>query len=155
MRELCTFNNPVLKTKCTEVTEFNNELSDIITDMRNTMLKYNGCGLAAPQIGESKRIIIIKRQIKKGILIIINPEIVSRSQYTNSGIEGCLSYPEYIKQIERPNSVTVKGQNINGKEFTLTLNNLEARIACHEVDHLNGLCQVSIGVKKEKLNNVG
>lgn len=152
MRELCTFNNPILKTKCTPVTDFNDSLSGIISDMRNTMLRYNGCGLAAPQIGESKRIIIIKRQIKKGTLVIINPEIVSQSEFTNKDIEGCLSYPEYIKQIERPNSIEVTGQDISGEWFNLSLKNLEARIVCHEIDHLDGLCQVSTGKKRERRN---
>jgi peptide deformylase len=151
MRKLTTFNNPALKAKCTPITEFNDSLSSIVSDMRTIMLENNGCGLAAPQVGETQRIILIKRQIKKGILVIVNPEITCRSENTTKGIEGCLSYPGYIKEIVRPNAIDIKGQDIYGNEFILHLVGLEARIACHEVDHLNGLCQVSTGKKREKL----
>jgi peptide deformylase len=151
MRELIKNNNPILKAKCITVIEFNDSLHSIITDMRNIMLHNNGCGLAAPQVGELKRIIIIKRQIKKGILVIVNPDITYKSEYTNKSYEGCLSYPDLTKEIVRPNSIEIKGQDIQGNWFNMTLNNLEARICCHEIDHLEGLCQVSTGIKKKDL----
>lgn len=145
MHKLRFKGDPVLKAKCEPVTEFNTDkLYQLIQDMRTIMLENNGVGLAAPQAGEAIRVIIVKKQMKKGIWVVVNPEITDRSPFTNTLKEGCLSYPGTFKEIERPNSIGVKGQDIQGNKLYITAKGMEARIFCHEIDHLEGRCAVGL-----------
>ncbi len=145
VREIKKFKDPILKQKCQPVTIFDEKLRLLTMDMRDTMLHGNGIGLAAPQIGEPIAVIVVKKQSQKGTYIVVNPEIVKQSIYTNLATEGCLSYPGMAAKIRRPNSVTVKGQTVQGGNVQLTAVGLEARIFCHEIDHLHGDCKVAKG----------
>jgi len=120
--------DPILKTICKEVTAFDAHLNDIVTNMRDIMLENQGVGLAAPQIGVAERIIIVRKQLKKGIWIVINPEIPSSSTDENLGKETCLSYPGVEKEISRPNVIVIRGFDNKGMEITIKAEMLEARI---------------------------
>lgn len=135
-RKIYMFNHPVLKTICEEVTEFDEELSSIARDMKDTLFATkSGVGLAAPQIGITKRIILIRDQI------VVNP-VISRAIGSQVVKEGCLSFPGIERNIKRPLSVVVTGKTVDGDEFVQVYKGMDAAIACHEVDHLNGICKV-------------
>lgn len=140
MRQLCIKGNPVLKKKCARVTLFDEYIRDLVKDMRRIMLENKGCGLSAPQVGEPIRLIIVERQSRKGIWVVANPEIVKRSSNMTQMPEVCLSYPGIIKNVNRPNSITVKGFTERGKPIEIKAYDFEARIFCHEIDHLDGRC---------------
>ncbi|PTY92937.1 peptide deformylase [Heyndrickxia sporothermodurans] len=136
------FHHPVLKTVCDDIETFDQELLLIAQDMRDTLANYkNGVGLAAPQIGITKRIILIRDQI------IVNP-VISGAIGEQTVKEGCLSYPGIERQVKRPLSVLVTGRDEHGEEFVSTFKGIEAAIACHEVDHLNGICKVGERTKR-------
>lgn len=141
-RRLVLSNSKILKTECTPITTFDDSLLQLVQDMREVMQLNGGVGLAAPQIGELVRVIVVQKQNRKGTWAVINPVITDRSPYTNIGKEGCLSYPGVFKEIARPNAVSVKGFDVEGKQVYINAKGLEARIFCHEIDHLNGECKV-------------
>jgi peptide deformylase len=136
------FAAPVLKKKCTDVIEFNDDLISIIQDMKDTMIANNGIGLAAPQIGITQNIIIVTNTQTNEIFEVINPVITYESIITATLKEGCLSYPRKYKEIKRPIEIEVKGFNKFGREVEYNIKDLQARIFCHEIDHLNGKCKV-------------
>ena len=102
------------------------------------MRSKDGAGLAAVQVGVLRRAVVIDVHDEHGLIELINPEIISE-EGTQTGGEGCLSAPNVWEEVERPNIVTVKAQDRNGKEFTLTGSALLARAFCHEIDHLDGI----------------
>jgi peptide deformylase len=103
--------------------------------MYETMLKHEGVGIAGPQVGIVKRVVVI--DIGEGKIELVNPKITASSG-TQYGSEGCLSVPGVYGEVERPNVVTVEAQDRNGKEFTITGEGFLARAFCHELDHLDG-----------------
>ena len=109
----------------------------LVDDMVETMHKYNGLGLAAPQVGILKRIVVIDLYDDNGVIVLINPEILKEkgSQIVE---EGCLSFPNKFAKVERPEQITVEAININGEKFKLTGKGLLAQALAHEIDHLNG-----------------
>lgn len=128
--------DPILRKKCREVTEFNSRLHQLLDDMAETMYNSRGVGLAAPQVGVLRRVIIIDTD---GILIeLVNPVIIESSG-KQTGAEGCLSFPNEYGTVTRPYKVKVKSYDRSGKEFTITGTELLARALCHEIDHLNGI----------------
>jgi peptide deformylase len=141
-RKLYTGKAPILKIVCKKVTEFDKELKNLVADMIDTMKAFRGVGLAAPQIGVDKRVIVV--QTTKGILAYVNPVIVWQSEDIREGTEGCLSYPGVWKEIERPHNIIVRGYDLNGNPGEHGYHDIEARIFCHEIDHLDGLCKVGI-----------
>jgi peptide deformylase len=144
------YGNPVLETPAETVTEFDTpELHKLIEDMFDSMYAAHGVGLAATQIGISKRISVIdpsngEKPAEK--IVLINPEIIrAEGKYTSE--EGCLSVPGFREQVSRPKRVTVRAQNARGEWFETTGEDLLARAFLHETDHLNGrlyLTHVSI-----------
>lgn len=126
----------VLRKKSKEVTEINERTITLINDMIETMYKADGVGLAAPQVGILKKIVVI--DVGEGPIVLINPEII---KYEGSQIdfEGCLSVPGKQGKVDRPNKVTVKALNEKGEGFELEGEGLLARAFCHEIDHLNGV----------------
>jgi peptide deformylase len=135
------YGDPVLDKKAETVTEFDTpELHKLIEDMFESMYAAHGVGLAAPQIGISRRISVI--DVSNGEnpddkLVLINPEII-RKEGTQVGEEGCLSLPGFREQVKRAQRVTIKAQNIKGEWFEMTGEDLLARAFLHETDHLNG-----------------
>ena len=135
------YGNPVLETPAEPVTEFDTpELHKLIEDMFASMYAANGMGLAAPQIGISKRISVIDKSSGENPaekIVLINPEIV-RVDGKQTSEEGCLSVPGFREQVSRPKRVTVRAQNVKGEWFEMTGEELLARAFLHETDHLNG-----------------
>lgn len=137
-REIVRFGEEVLRQKCAEVTEFNEELWELLDDMYETMCEANGVGLAAPQVGELLRVVVIDVDDKNGRIELINPVIAGmRGKQTDS--EGCLSHPGKYGIVERPAKVKVKARDRYGKPVSYIGTGLLARAFCHEVDHLNGI----------------
>jgi len=139
----------VLKRKARAVTKFDKDLQTLLEDMVETMRDAPGVGLAAPQIGLSDRIIVIEyyereedeenEDAPKKVWAVINPEIVKSSEETLMGVEGCLSIPGLLGEVERHAEVQVKGLNRHGKPMKVKAKGWLARIFQHEIDHLNGV----------------
>ena len=136
IREILKFGDPLLREKCAEVTEFDKELGRLLDDMYETMQKADGIGLAAPQVGVLKRVVVI--DTGKGRIELVNPVITAfwGKQYEP---EGCLSCTGKRGIVKRPMHVRVKAQNRFGKPIKLRGRELLARAFCHEIDHLNGI----------------
>ena len=132
----------VLRKKCKPVTEMTPRLSQLIDDMFDTMYEADGVGLAAPQVGILKRIVVIDVTGEDPILLI-NPVILS-TDGEQTGYEGCLSVPGKTGVVTRPNHVKVKAYNADMEEFTLEGEELLARAICHECDHLHGHLYVEL-----------
>ncbi|MBQ8171074.1 MAG: peptide deformylase [Oscillospiraceae bacterium] len=151
-REIVKFGEDVLRQKCEEVTEFNEELWELLDDMYDTMMEANGVGLAAPQVGVLKRVVVIDVDDDNGTIELINP-VITRMTGKQNGTEGCLSYPNKYGYVQRPNKVRVKALNRYGKPVEYRGTELLARAFCHEIDHLNGILfsdKVTEWVEEEK-----
>lgn len=137
--------DPVLREKAKRIKTFDGNLRKLVQDMFETMHAENGVGLAAPQIGQSVRVLVAeleanKRENEKGFKIALcNPEIVKASEEIASDVEGCLSIPGWIGEVPRHTSITVKGQTPEGKEVRIKAEDYYARVLQHEIDHLNGV----------------
>ena len=127
--------DPVLRKECRPVGEITPRIIRLLDDMRETLIDANGAGLAAPQVGVLRRIAIVENDGQ--FIELINPEIIAREGVQNE-IEGCLSVPDVWGITERPEKVTVRATDRNGKEFTVEGEGLLARAFCHEIDHLSG-----------------
>lgn len=138
LRQIVTEGDDVLTKKCRPVEKFDSRLEMIIDDMIETLHHSNGVGLAAPQIGILRRVVVIEVDPEQGVIELINPEIIETSG-KQVGLEGCLSLPGKWGIASRPLRVTVKAQNRKGREFTISGEHLLARAFCHEIDHLNGV----------------
>jgi peptide deformylase len=160
VREIVTVPDPVLRRKAQKVTKFDDKLQALIDDMVETMREAPGVGLAAPQIGVLEQIIVVEYFEKeedeeredaeaapKRLYVVVNPEITRTSSETITGVEGCLSIPGYLGDVERFAAVTVKGQNRRGQPVTLKLKDWTARIFQHEIDHLNGVLFTDLATK--------
>lgn len=140
----------VLRKKAKPVQEINDRTRELIEDMIDTMNDADGVGLAAPQVGILKRIFVI--DVGEGPIVMINPEILETSG-TQIGDEGCLSIPDYFAEVERPNYVKVKFQDMDMKENILEGEELFARAVMHENDHLNGVLFVDhVDEKREAVH---
>ncbi len=139
------FGDPVLEKPAAPVTTFDDELKKLVDDMFESMYEAHGVGLAAPQIGISKRIAVVDVTFKedpKAKLVLINPEIIWK-EGRQRGAEGCLSIPEFREEVTRAKTVTVRAQDVNGNFFEHTGEDLLARALLHETDHLNGKLYIS------------
>lgn len=138
LRTVVKIGDDVLRKKCRVVTVFDQKLRTLIDDMKETLEREQGAGLAAPQVGILRRVVVVDVKDNHGVIELVNPEIVS-AEGSQTGTEGCLSLPGEFRDIERPSHVTVKAQDRNGNEFTITGDGLLARALCHEIDHLDGI----------------
>ena len=136
IRQIRTIGDPILNKKCKEVTEVSERTKQLIDDMFETMYDANGVGLAAPQIGVLKRIVVIETD-EENSYILINPVILEMDG-EQVGYEGCLSVPGKTGIVKRPNHVKVKAFDENMQEFELEGEGLLARAICHECEHLEG-----------------
>ena len=129
-----------LRTKAINVAKVNDEIRGIVDDMFDTMYEENGVGLAATQVNIHQRIVVIDvSEDKKEPLVLINPEIINKSEKTLVNEEGCLSVPGCYAKVDRHAQVTVKALDKNGKEFTLDGDELLSICIQHELDHLQGI----------------
>jgi peptide deformylase len=129
----------ILRKKSKEVTELTDRLKVLIADMKETMNKLEGVGLAAVQVGILKRIIICKPNEDEDEVVLINPVIISRSEETEEDAEGCLSVDGLRGDVIRPKSIVVKAKDENMNDIEFDAEGFFARIICHEVDHLEGV----------------
>jgi len=139
------FGNPVLEKPAARITQFDDELRKLADDMFDSMYAAHGVGLAAPQIGISKRIAVIDVSFQEdpdGKIVLVNPEIVHVEGRLTSN-EGCLSLPEFREKVTRPRKVTARAQTLTGETFEVTGEELLARALVHETDHLNGKLYIS------------
>jgi len=146
LREIVTVPNDVLRRKAHKVSSFDKELQKVVDDMIQTMRDAPGVGLAAPQIGLSERLVVVeygvddqKENSPKRLYVVANPEISVVSEETELGIEGCLSIPGLVGEVERSLEIIVRGQNRRGKPVKIKANGWLARIFQHEIDHLDGV----------------
>ena len=144
LRTIRELGDPVLEKKAKEVKEMTPKIRQLIEDMKETMYDADGVGLAAPQVGMLKRIVVIDISAEQDQpIVLINPEIVEKDG-EQTGWEGCLSVPGKSGQVTRPQHVVAKALNENMEEFTIEGEDLLARAICHELDHLEGHVYVEL-----------
>ncbi|MCJ7433670.1 MAG: peptide deformylase [Anaerolineales bacterium] len=151
LRTIVSLPDPVLRRKARPVTRFDSNLQTLIEDMIEMMRVAPGVGLAAPQVNVSERLIVIEyaeheddedteeKPAKKKLYVMANPEIIKTSEETVPGVEGCLSVPGVVGEVERFSMVQVKGLNRHGKPMKVKVEGWLARIFQHEIDHVNGI----------------
>lgn len=139
IRNIVKLGDPTLRKKSFEVTDFGEKTKQLLNDMKETLIKADGAGLAAPQVGILRRIFIVNTE--DGYFECINPQILSQSG-KQVGKEGCLSVPNKWGNVARPMNVTLKAFDRNGKPYTLKAEGFLARAICHEYDHLEGIIYV-------------
>ena len=138
IRNIVKDGDSTLRKKCRPITEFGRKMGKILDDMVDTMYRANGVGLAAPQIGFLRRFVICEMSDEE-IVEIINPEVLEIGTETEILQEGCLSVPGKSCFVERPTMIKLKFQNRDGIEVIRTFEGFDARVCCHELDHLDGV----------------
>ena len=134
---IITEEDPVLRKKSREVTEITPRIISLLDDMRDTLHKAQGAGLAAVQVGVLRRIALVEYE-EGNTIELINPEIIEVNG-EQTGLEGCLSLPGKWGVVTRPETVTVRAMNRNGETVTHTASGLGARAFCHEIEHMDGI----------------
>ncbi len=146
--EIALLPDPVLRRKAKKITTFDKDLQTFIDNMIETLRDAPGVGLAAPQVSVSSRLVVVEygeedeegnQVAPKKLYVVVNPEIVQASEEMEMGIEGCLSIPGFVGEVERSKKIVVKGLNRFGKPVKITAENWLARIFQHEIDHLEGI----------------
>lgn len=155
LREVIKLPDPILRRKAHKVTDFGKDFQKLVDDMVDTMRDEPGVGLAAPQVNVSLRVIVVEypeddsvENAQPKVFVMANPEIIKASEETVMGMEGCLSVPNLIGEVERSMDVVIKGLNRWGKKQQINAHGWLARIFQHEIDHLNGVLFVD---RAEKL----
>lgn len=136
LRTILTDKDPVLHKPCRPVTAFDGRLHDLIDDLKETLAHANGAGLAAPQVGILRRVVIVVDD-QENMLELVNPEIISE-EGEQEGFEGCLSVPDRWGIVKRPMKARVRAQDRNGAFFEVDGEGIVARCFCHELEHLDG-----------------
>jgi peptide deformylase len=153
VREIVTLPQGILRRKAHKVTDFGPDFQTLADDMVETMRVAPGVGLAAPQVGESQRLIVVEygeeedEELPPKLYVLVNPEITRMSGEMVEGTEGCLSIPGVQGEVERFTAVTVKGLNRHGRPMTVKARGWLARIFQHEIDHLDGILFVDRATK--------
>lgn len=137
IRKIVKDGDPILLKVCKPVDRFNLRLWQLLDDMKDTMYDDDGVGLAAPQVGIIRRVVVI--DVGEGFFELINPEIIEMSEETQYGTEGCLSYPGLYGYVTRPMTVKFKAQDRFGEWYEKEVSGLFARCVCHELNHLDGI----------------
>ena len=135
LRNILTDGNPTLNKICRPVTNFDDRLAMLIDDMKETVVHANGVGLAAPQIGVLRRVVVV--DMGDEIVELVNPRILEQSG-EQDGLEGCLSVPDRYGMVKRPNFVKIEAQDRHGDWYEYEGEALIARCFCHELEHLDG-----------------
>ena len=143
--DIVTFPSKVLREETKPITDFDQDLEKLVEDMIDTMRDAPGVGLAAPQVGVSKKLVVVEYgseeddSFPKQLFVLANPEIVERSEDIVRGVEGCLSVPDLVGSVDRARVVTVRAQDQHGKNLKIRAEGWLARIFQHEIDHINGI----------------
>ncbi|CAG35475.1 peptide deformylase [Desulfotalea psychrophila] len=140
--KICTYPDPVLRKETVAITVFDEKLVKLTEDMAETMYDAPGIGLAAPQIGESLKLVVVstarREDSKQEYMVMANPEIVEKEE-SQVDEEGCLSVPELLAMVKRYRKIKVNYQDINGEPCSMTVEDRFAVVLQHEIDHLNGI----------------
>ena len=144
IREIRKYDDPALYKVCRPVEKFDERLGELLDDMAETMYQANGVGLAAPQVGILRRVVVI--DVGDGIIELVNPRIL-RTAGSETTSEGCLSLPGEYGLGERPTEVEIEAEDRHGKTFRMTGHDLLARAFCHETDHLDGKVFKTIAIE--------
>ncbi|MBE6636705.1 MAG: peptide deformylase [Ruminococcaceae bacterium] len=144
--QILTKEDPRLRKTSRPVEEITPRILRLLDDMKDTLHKANGAGLAAPQVGVLRRIVLVETEPGE-LLELINPEIVAVSEERQEDLEGCLSVPGEWGITDRPMTVTVRAQDRNGTWFEATGSGLKARCFCHELDHLDGVLYIDKAIR--------
>jgi len=145
--QIVTVPDDILRTKALPVKKINAGVLRVLDNMRDTMYAFDGIGLAAPQIGISKRIIVI--DTGDNLIEMVNPEIIY-NEGEQTGTEGCLSVPDMVGIVKRAKKVTVKGLNRKGEEVSIEASDLLARAFQHEIDHLDGVLFIDRAIETRR-----
>ena len=140
LRQIRVLGDPILEKTCREVKEMTPRLQELVRDMLETMYDADGVGLAAPQVGVLRRIVVI--DVGEGPLVLVNPQIIGQDG-EQTGAEGCLSVPGKAGRVTRPEHVKVRAFDEHMNEFEAEGTELLARAICHELDHLDGVMYVT------------
>lgn len=147
LRNVVEVGDPILRKKSKPVTKFDEDLWTLLEDMRETMHKNNGMGLAGPQVAVLKRIVVM--EVNGAFFEMINPVILAQSEQLIEDEEGCLSVPNKHGIVARPQNLTVKFQDRFGYDMTISGEDTFARCVCHELDHLDGILYTDKLVKRK------
>lgn len=150
-------NNPILRAMCTPVKKFDASLRKFAKDLKDTMIKADGLGIASPQVGNNIRLFIVTMNYKTDhqvVVTMINPEILSHGTKTEIKEEGCLSLPKQYGDVERFVEITVSFHDLDGTRQVFELKGLDARITQHENDHINGVLFIDRMKEMEERENL-
>ncbi len=165
LRTIIQPDNPVLRRKARRVTSFDRRFQRLVDDMLETMREANGIGLAAPQVGVSQRVFVVRlpddsEEAREEFgadagaqHVIVNPKLVRVSRVLEEGVEGCLSIPGFVGDVERAVAVTIKGQDRHGAALRIRADGWLARVFQHELDHLNGILYIDIATDVRPLED--
>ena len=156
VRTILKFGEETLRKRSREVSVIDDRIITLVEDMKETMALANGVGLAAPQVGVLRRVVIVELE-EIGVVELINP-VITKTSGRQEDIEGCLSDPGEYGITKRPMNVTVEALNIKGEKVEYSVSGLSARAVCHEVDHLDGKLFIDCVVRMldpEELNSEG
>lgn len=138
IRKLVTYPAEILERECKAVEKFDRKLEKVLNDMYDTMIEFDGVGLAAPQIGLDARIAVVDIDDESGTIEMINPRIIKQAG-EQTGPEGCLSFPDLFGEVTRPNYVQIEAFDRKGRKYMLEAEGFLARAIQHEIDHLDGV----------------
>ncbi|MGB2952111.1 MAG: peptide deformylase [Gaiellaceae bacterium] len=139
LAQIRQYPDPVLRMRANEVETYDRDLAQLVERMRGLMKDANGVGLAATQVGVLRRVFVFQREEDEEPIVLVNPELVERSDETEPTDEGCLSLQGVLVPVERSTSIVVVGRDVEGNEQRLELEGLPARVVQHEIDHLDGI----------------
>jgi len=157
VREIVTLPQPILRRKARKVSDFGSDFQKLVDDMIETMREAPGVGLASPQVNVPLRLITVEfgdeedEEVPPKLYVVVNPEVTRKSREMVTGIEACLSIPGIAGDVDRPLTVTVKGQNRRGQPVKIKAKGWLARIFQHEIDHLNGVLFVDLAEQVWKI----
>ena len=147
IRNIVQLGDETLRKKCFEVVNFDEKLHVLLDDMKDTVKKANGAGLAGPQVGVLRRVFVV--DVEEGFFEFVNP-VIDSSSGKQSGKEGCLSVKGKWGEVVRPNKVVVRAQDRYGNKFSITAKEFFARAICHEYDHLDGILYIDKATEIEE-----
>ncbi|MCB0870060.1 MAG: peptide deformylase [Solirubrobacterales bacterium] len=150
LAQIVQFGDPMLKSRASDITEFDQALTDEIERMFHLMKDGLGVGLAAPQAGKLRRLLVFQTNADAVPQELVNPEIEWLSDETEVAAEGCLSIPRVIVEVDRPLYARVRGQDRSGAEVLIEASGHEARVLQHEIDHLDGILILDRTEKKQR-----
>ena len=139
VKEVVKYPAEILTTKTQEVEVINEEILSLLDDLYDTMVEYDGAGIAAPQINVPLRVAIVELGEERAILEMINPTVLE-VEGAEVGVEGCLSFPDLFGEVERPTYVRIEACDRDGQVYELEAADFDARVILHEIDHLDGVC---------------